>query len=293
MVNVMPPGSFPKIRARQINEADFVGLTDLLTRGFRIRSRNYWRRAFAQLASHPTPAGLPRYGYLLECDGRPVGVILLIFSSIPERNGSTIRCNLSSWYVEPQFRSHAALLIAKAIKHQNVTYVNISPALHTRPIIEAQGFSRYGNGQFVSVPALSSRPDGDRARVLGLHELPDGPAEDRALLLDHRTYGCISLWCATADRAYPFVFVPRWLKGVIPVAQLIYCPDIDDFVRFARPIGRYLARRGRPLVIIDSNGPIAGLAGKYFDGRAPKYFKGIATPRLGNLAYTEAVMFGL
>lgn len=293
MVNSMPPASQPRIRSRQITESDFVGVIDLLTRGFRVRSRGYWRRAFAQLASHPTPAGLPRYGYLLECDGRPVGVILLIFSSVPEDDASTIRCNLSSWYVEPQFRSHAALLIAQAIRHKNVTYVNISPAQHTRPIIEAQGFHRYGNGQFVTVPALSPKRDGECARVVDLHALADAPVEDRSLMLDHRTYGCITLWCKTSDRAYPFVFVPRRLKGVIPCAQLIYCRNIDDFVRCARPIGRYLARHGRPLVLIDSNGPIAGLAGKYFDGRAPKYFKGPATPRLGNLAYTEAVMFGL
>ena len=292
---IMSLDSLPKIRSRQISESDFVGVIDLLTRGFRVRSRRYWDRALAQLASHPTPAGLPRYGYLLECEGRPVGVILLIFSSVLDGDTSTIRCNVSSWYVEPQFRSHAALFVSQAIRHKNVTYVNISPAPHTRPIIEAQGFSRYGSGQFVTVPVLAAKRDDQRTRVIGVDALPDASLEvkDRALLLDHRSYGCISLWCTTPDRAYPFVFVPRWLKGVIPCAQLIYCRDIDDFVRFARPIGRYLARRGRPLVIIDSNGPIAGLTGKYFDGRAPKYFKGTATPRLGNLAYTEAVMFGI
>jgi hypothetical protein len=195
--------------------------------------------------------------------------------------------------VEPQFRSHAALLISQAIRHKNVTYVNISPALHTRPIIEAQGFSRYGNGQFVSIPMLSASRHDERVRVVDLHALDDAPIEDRALMLDHRSYGCITLWCETPDRAYPFVFVPRWLKGMIPCAQLIYCRDVGDLVRFARPIGRYLACRGRPIVIVDSNGPIAGLAGHYFDNRAPKYFKGAAMPRLGNLAYTEAVIFGL
>ena len=65
-------------------------------------------------------------------------------------------------------------------------------------------------------------------------------------------------------------------------------------VRFlAGPIGRYLAVRGRPLVIIDSNGPIPGLIGKYVDGKAPKYFKGPDRPHFGDLAYTEAVLFGL
>jgi hypothetical protein len=290
---VMPAHSFARIRSRQIRESDFVAIVDLLTQGFRVRSRRYWLRALAQLAAHPTPTGLPRYGYLLECDSRVVGVILLIFSSVPEGEASTIRCNLSSWYVEPEFRSHAALLISQAIRHKNVTYVNISPALHTRPIIEAQGFSRYGNGQFVSFPLLSTPPHPERVRVVDLPARSDAPVEDRSLMLDHRSYGCITLWCETPDRAYPFVFVPRWLKGVIPCAQLIYCRDVVDLVRFAQPIGRYLARRGRPVVVVDSNGPIAGLTGRYFDNRAPKYFKGAAMPRLGNLAYTEAVIFGL
>lgn len=290
---IMVLDSHMTLRSRQIRESDFVAVIDLLARGFRVRSRRYWRRALAQLASHPTPAGLPRYGYLLEYNGRTVGVILLIFSAVPDGGTSAIRCNLSSWYVEPQFRSHAPLLISQAIRHKNVTYVNISPALHTRPIIEAQGFSRYGNGQFVTVPALSRGCGQEQARVVDLDALNDAPAEDRSLLLDHRAYGCISLWCKTPDDAYPFAFVPRRLKGLIPCTQLIYCRDIADFVRFAQPIGRYLAARGRPLVIIDSNGPIAGLVGRYFEGRAPKYFKGGVAPRLGNLAYTEAVMFGL
>ena len=75
-------------------------------------------------------------------------------------------------------------------------------------------------------------------------------------------------------------------------AKLIYCRDIHEFVRFARPVGRYLIARGRPFVIINSNGPIPGLVGKYFGDKTPKYFKGPDQPRLGDLAYTEVVMFG-
>ena len=35
------------------------------------------------------------------------------------------------------------------------------------------------------------------------------------------------------------------------------------------------------------------LVGRYFEGVTPKYFRGPEQPRLGDLAYTEAVMFGL
>ena len=175
------------------------------------------------------------------------------------------------------------------------TYVNVSPAMHTWPLVEAQGFSRYSDGQFVSVPALNMTGADSDVQVTGV----DAPADmqfdsfELDLLTMHKAHGCLSLWCKTSTGAHPFAFLPRLAKGVMPCAQLVYCRDIRDFVRFARPIGRYLAARGRPLVIIDANGPIAGLAGKYFSNKAPKYFKGPDRPRFGDLAYTEAVMFGL
>jgi len=59
-----------------------------------------------------------------------------------------------------------------------------------------------------------------------------------------------------------------------PCAQLIYCRDIADFGRFAGPLGRYLAVCGRPIVIVDANGPIPGLLGIFRRGSKPKYFRG-------------------
>ena len=51
--------------------------------------------------------------------------------------------------------------------------------------------------------------------------------------------------------------------------------------------------RGRPLLIIDANGPMPGLVGKYFDQKMPRYFRGPQRPRLGDLAYTEIAMLGV
>jgi hypothetical protein len=284
----------PKVRSRQITDADIERVVDLLARGFGRRPRSYWQRALEKLSSHQAPADMPKYGYLLEGGGDLVGVILLIFSSIPGDNSSKMRCNVSSWYVEPAFRSYASLLISQAIKNKNVTYLNISPATHTQPIVEAQGFSRYSNGQFVAAPALSLH-GGSTVKVIDAAQRPDAPIErsELDLLLTHKEYGCVSLWAVASGQAHPFVFMPRLAKGCIPCVQLIYCRHIDDFVQLAGPIGRYLTARGRPLVIVDSNGRIPGLIGKYIDGKVPKYFKGPDRPHFGDLAYTEAVLFGL
>jgi hypothetical protein len=287
--------SLPKIRARQITKSDFESVAALLARGFKRRTRHYWLRALDRLATRQTPEGFPRYGYLIEDDGLPVGVILLIFSRIQTGDACTPRCNVSSWYVEPAYRSYATLLISHALKNKNMTYLNISPASHVQRIIEAQGFTLYSGGQFVTVPTLCRAPGHRQGTLLGVDVHPDAPFEpfERDLLLTHSQYGCMSVWCRTIDRAYPFVFLPRMVKGCIPCGQLIYCRAIEDFVLFSRTLGWFLLLRGCPLVIVDSNGPIPGLFGRYFEGSAPKYFRGPERPRLGDLAYTEAAMFGL
>jgi hypothetical protein len=293
MVNADQASAAPRLRCRQIADGDLDNLADLLTRGFGARRTHaFWRHALACLQARAAPPDVPRYGYLLENDGVPVGVILLIFATTPGTDAP--RANVSSWYVEPAFRGYAPLLVSQALKLKHVTYLNISPARHTWPILAAQGYRRYSNGIFVAWPALQ-RAGEPGVRLLHADAEPDAPYPPfaRDLLRAHAAVGCICLWGETAESALPFVFRPRVIKGVIPCAQLVYCDDVASFVRFAAPIGRYLAARGRPFVVIDANGPIAGLGGRYFDDTQPRYFRGPIEPRLGDLAYTEAALFGI
>ncbi len=253
--------SVPAIRCRQIDEADIAAVTALLVRGFPNRTRQFWSDALAQLSRREPPPGFPKYGYLLESGEVPVGTLLLICSTICEGGGLATRCNLSSWYVEPAYRAYATLLVSQALGDKDATYTNVSAAPHTWPIIEAQGFSRYCDGVFVAVPMLKDLFGSGGVRVFDARQDPtvSVDAAEQDILHRHAEHGCISLWCEAAGRAYPFVFRPRLVKRAIPCAQLIYCRDVSDFVRFAGPIGRYLARRGQPFVIIDSNGAIPGL----------------------------------
>jgi hypothetical protein len=292
MVNT--PELIPKIRSRQITESDLGRIVGLLKKGFGLRrSRGFWDKVIERLIRHASPAGLPKYGYMLESDGEPVGVILQIFSTMPAQETAATRCSVSSWYVDPRFRSYASLLAAQALKHKNVTYLNVSSAPNTRPIVEAQGYARYADGVFAAIPLLSRAQDD--AMIVPVQEAGGLAADDaeRAMLLEHAEYGCLSFWCVASGQAFPFVLRPRSVKGIVPCAQLIYCRDIADLARFARPIGKFLLRRGIPFVVIDANGPIPELVGHYFAGTMPKYFRGPLRPRLGDLAYTETALFGL
>jgi hypothetical protein len=294
MVNSRVPERPPGVRVRQIVPADREAVAALLRKGFGFRRRlAFWQRAVDTLATRKVPGGMPQLGYLLESGGRVVGTILVIASR--PRTGAdpdAIRCSLSSWYVEPQFRIYAAMLAALALNHNNATHLNISPAANTLRTLAVQGYGRYCDGVFI-ICALLARGDGT-ATLLAANREPPVPFEafEWNLLRDHAKFGCMAFWCVAAERAYPFVFRPRLAKGLLPCAQLIYCRDTTDMVRFSGLIGRHLAVRGCPFVVIDANGPMPGLPGVFLDGR-PKYFKGPDKPRLGDLAYTEAALFGL
>src|ERR1700722_9614259 len=169
--------SMPEIRCRQIEQGDVAAVAELLIRGFPNRSRQFWHRALNQLTRREPPRDLPKYGYLLETNGAVVGAILLICAEMRSGGSVTPRCNLSSWYVDPAYRTYAPLLASQALRHKEVTYLNVSAAPHTWPIIEAQGFSRYSEGLFICLPALNRThagdESGDKIEVFDAQQQPD------------------------------------------------------------------------------------------------------------------------
>ncbi len=296
---VRPVAAAGGVRCRQIQAADLDAVADLLTTGFPRRDRGYWVAALRYLKERDTPEGLPRYGYLLSRGDRIVGVLLLIFTDGMNGDAGAIRCNVSSWYVMLEFRALAPLLVLPVLRHKQVTFINTSPADNTLPTIKAQGFERFCTGVFAAMPALTARAwTGtavrleDTTRTQGL--LPDF---EMVLLRDHAARGCLSLILQHRGENYPLV-VRRRLVGPdtafvrMPCAQLIYARDLESVVRLSGLIGRYLALRGMPVLLIGANQPIAGLPGKYYVDRTPMYYRGPDRPRLGDLAYTEAALFG-
>jgi hypothetical protein len=281
------------IRCREISEADVSGIVDLMARGFGRGDSDFWRRALDRIRRHGGVPGYPPLGYLLECDGSIVGGLLLVFTTIKENNNTHIRCSVSSWCVAPAFRVYAGLLAAQALRRNEVTYVNATPASHTWPILEAQGFCRYSSGWFLSTLALNRAPRKYAVTTFSPN-MPLGedltPFEAE-LLRQHQRWGCLSLICTVDGRRSPFVFLPCRKCRIIPYVILVFCRSVKDLTRCGGPLGRAMLRRGFAITAIDANGPIPGLQGWFMQGK-PKYFRGPNPPRFGDLAYSELVIVG-
>jgi hypothetical protein len=272
----LPQTVTARARCRQITDADLDGLADVLARGFPRSTPDYWHKGFARFRALPAIEGVPRFGYVLESESGIAGVILLI----PSKRGDKIFSNLSSWYVDPAWRTHSTMLISMATKLKHVTYVNISPAPHTWETLKAQGFRQYNYGRSAAFPAFGF--GGGKVSTTIPDELPE-----RELLRAHIDYGCMSVACEKGGIVSPFVFKYKKLdRPRIPMAELIFSRSMEDFRRCAAPLGRWLLKRGMFGVIADGN--VGGFS-HYVEGKEPRYVKGPHDPT--DLAYTERVIF--
>ena len=267
-----------RVHCRLIAESDLGEVADLLTRGFSHTSRHYWTAGFERWKNLDPVEEMPRYGYLLDTGFGPVGVILMISS----RRGDRVISNLCGWHVDPQWMSHAPLLISLATKLRHVTYLSAASAPHTWRLLQSHGFSPYNFGR----TAAFTLPG--RGKVSA--SIPDDLPEAR-LLRDHRAMGWVSLAVEKDGAVSPFVFRPRRLEGgKLPVMEVMYCRGADDLRRCAPALARYFLPRGSLGFVID--GDMETLLSHYAEGREPRYFKGPHRPVLGDLAYTEKAIFG-
>jgi len=275
-----------KVVCREIGERDLDGVADCLARNFPRRSRAFFRRWLADLA------GSPRFGHLIEADGRVVGALIEIVHASILDGAPPPRCNFSSWCVDPPFRGFALALPKQALRDAGVTYLNLTPAPHTLRSLEALRFARYAEGAVLAAPLLS--PAVAHARLIRFEceaaEARGLSPWERAMLGDHARLGFDALIGVHDGAATPFVLKmwPLW-RRFPPAAELVYARSESDVAMFARALGRHCLAKGRWRLIVSANGPIAGLAGRFRPGRAPHYFRGPCPPATTDLAYTELI----
>lgn len=271
-----------RVKCRQIEEIDLDMLVDLCVEGFPETKRDFWATGMKRLKELPPVEGMPRFGYALETQNGLAGALLMLSS----RRGRDIISNVSAWYVQEAFRAHSMLLVSAATKHKDVIYLNASPAPHTRAHLQAMDWKQYVFGQSLVFPHFHLR-GGHVSEIL-----PDDLPE-RALLQDHRRWGCTSLICTTSRGQFPFVFRrhgigPQGRK--VPVLELIYCRGVSAFEHCCGALARYFLKRRLGLgILLDGKSRV--FFSLYRPGRDDRLYKGPHPPALNDLAYTEKVIF--
>ena len=87
-------------------------------------------------------------GMLLENNGEIVGFLCYILSSKKLSGQEVTYCNISSWVVNPEFRSKSLQLLSSLFKIKNLVLVNLSPHENTLSIFNALRFEVFSEAEY-------------------------------------------------------------------------------------------------------------------------------------------------
>ena len=122
-----------------------------------------------------------------------------------------------------------------------------------------------------------------------IHQAIPDDLPEAQLLRDHRALGLTSLVVEENGILSPFVLKPRRLdKPPVPMMDVMYCRSPEDLAICAPALARHFLPRALGFLI---DGDMPGLS-YYVEGKERRYYKGPWRPSLGDLAYTEKVIFG-
>lgn len=266
----------------------------LLATGFPNRSKEYWTSALFAIEKFGgnRMAQVP-CGYLWIDRGNPAGVMLTPASLRAQPGGATRRIvNLASWFIEPEARWKAPLMLRSILQQQDAVYTDVSPTEPVRKILMAFGFRQVTQGVSINLLALEAVIRRSSSRVEELDAAPRAEiqADVRELLLSHRDFNCTALAFQEGDSWFPVLFKLRSVRG-FPAAVLAYCASNTALYRNLGPIARYLLRRGRLVLLVDV--PLTSAApGLLKLKKHARFVRGTVDEDVTDHAGSELVLFG-
>ena len=250
----------PRIRAA--GPGDIESICRLLDRGFGNPTLRVdtWRRLF----DYPWLEDKPNLGFVLVDGNLIVGFIGAIYSRRCINGRTALVCNLSSWYVGPEYRGWGVPLFAAAVEDETLTYTALTPVPVTQRILVATGFQSLNSKKLFFPPFLHMHTFRGHAPTITLD-----PAkvvdllneEQRQIFDDHRPCDCLHAVVSHGPESCYLVAKRRvrprtWLHRLAPMApkvahsELLYCSAPHLLTRHLEPIKRALMRKQRTAGLI-------------------------------------------
>jgi hypothetical protein len=232
---------------RPLLDGDFPVAASLLNEGFPSLSESFWLAGLKIVRARCSNAslGLP-VGWLM-MDGEQAVAVALAPASVrlaADGQQQTL-VNVASWYVRPQFRWRAALMLRAMLSDPNVVYIDVTPTPDVARMLTLMGFRAINVGVVVACTAVHAWRSAPGVRVRELRPddalPPYSPPRDQ--IEAHRELGCVPLLVEDGRQATLLIYRSKRMRGV-PVARLKYIGSHVALNRHMGAVARLLLIKG-------------------------------------------------
>ncbi len=256
-----PPGrAIPRIRPA--GEKDVEQLCQFLYEAFKADGvpRAAWKRLF----DYTWFGEKPDFGYILAIGNEIVGFLGTVYARRQIGSQTNIVCNLSSWYIHPEYRGWGTALLASAMRDEGMTYTALTPGPTSQLVFKGLRLAPLIERRIVMPPFLHAetlrgpRPIISFKPAIVRQWLDE---RQRAIFDDHAAYDCLQLiLSAGSERAYIVVkrramslrrlhrLVPAVAK--FPYSEILYCSAPSLLARYLEPVKLRILHRQRTLALV-------------------------------------------
>jgi len=257
---------------RPVRGTDIEQLCAFLHRGFGTRIPvAAWRLLF----DYKWLEEKPNLGFLLVAGNEILGFIGTVYARRLIQGKTVLVCNLSSFYVQPDYRGWSFALLEHALRDESVCYTSLTPSRTVVHMCEAMGFSYIERNKIILPPLLNATTlRGPSPRIIfdpeQVRALLDG--EQRQIFDDHAPYDCLQLVLQSgAERAY--LVVKRRKIRRLPVSDLVYCSAPSLVARHLERVKLAVIWRQRSVALTAEAGLFGALRPLGVVIRRPRLFR--------------------
>jgi acetoacetyl-CoA synthetase len=222
-----------------------------------------WRRLF----DYSWLLDKPDLGFVLVDGNEIVGFLGTIYANREINGKEGLICNLSSWYVRPQYRGWGAALLRAALRDESVTYTCLTPNLLSQHVFEMLGFLELSNSLLILPPFLHVETLRHWRPQISFDSKTVRAALDdrqRCLFDDHVPYDCLQLvvqeglehaYIVVKRRVMPVPKLARLLPAGarMPYSEILHCSNPRLFARHLERVKlAILWRQGTALLLAET-----------------------------------------
>lgn len=215
-----------RITIRKASLNDEEGVVNLLE-NFYPGVPNHWRKIFTP-RNWVVEDDFP--GFVIVDQQKIVGFLGTLFSEHETPKGKVKICNLTTWYVEPEYRQHGLTLFLKVMKTPNVSWTNLTAAPHTYEWLSRSGFKTLNDRQvlILPLPKLFGRNRQKQITITDKFSKTDLQPNLHNIFHMHQNLHCKPILITHGNQqCLCLLVVTRYKK--IPLAKIYYVSDTDLF----------------------------------------------------------------